>query len=427
MKILTTAVALETLGPNYRFPTSLFTDGNLEDEVLNGNLYIQGHGDPKFVTEQMWLLVNKLRNLPIRRITGNIIGDDSFFDNKKRVKTWIKNPGAQAYEAPLGALSFNFNTVQAYVSPGIKAGNKPKIIIEPDTEYITLDNQAKTLKPGKRNRLIVNRVEHNGFDEITVSGGITLSQARAQYFLNITDPTQYTLSVLKKYLAHAGIKFTGKIEQRRVPEGAMKLLTHDSEPLTLALQGLNKFSNNFVAEQILKTIGAEKYGQPGTTLKGLKAFKEYLIKLGYQQNQYQVLDGSGLSRQNRLSPQIIIDVLRHVKNDLGVYPEFVSALGVMGVDGNVKNRMRGVKSSERARVKTGTLNFVSALSGYFQSRDDETFAFSILMNSLKCSNGRIKKLQDQIIREGLKLRRIPTGSIITEKKEEKSSSSILAP
>ena len=81
--------------------------------------------------------------------------------------------------------------------------------------------------------------------------------------------------MLKKYLAHAGIKFTGKIEQRRVPEGAMKLLTHDSEPLTLALQGLNKFSNNFVAEQILKTIGAEKYGQPGTTLKGLKAFKEY--------------------------------------------------------------------------------------------------------------------------------------------------------
>ena len=99
---------------------------------------------------------------------------------------------------------------------------------------------------------------------------------------------------------------------------------------------------------------------------------------------------------------------------MGVYPEFVSALGVMGVDGNVKNRMRGVQSSERARVKTGTLNFVSSLSGYFQSQDDETFAFSILMNSLKCTNSRIKKLQDQIIREGLKLRRIPTGSVITE-------------
>jgi len=417
LKILTTAVALQTLGPNYRFPTGLYTDGTLKNGALDGNLYIKGYGDPKFVTEQMWLLVNELKNIPVRKITGNIIGDDSFFDDRKRVKTWIKNPGAQAYEAPLGALSFNFNTVQAFVSPGIKVGSKPEIIIEPDTDYFTLDNQAKTLKPGKRGRLIVNRLDRNGFDEITVSGGIRLNQPRAQYFLNITDPTQYTLSTLKTYLDHAGIQFHGTTEQGRVPETAMELFTHESEPLTLALQGLNKFSNNFVAEQIVKTIGAEKYGPPGTTLKGLKAFEEYLMALGYKQDQYKVVDGSGLSRQNRLSPQMIIDILRYVKNDLGVYPEFVSALGVMGVDGNVKNRMRGVKSPERARVKTGTLNFVSSLSGYFQSRDGETFAFSILMNSLKCSNGRVKKIQDQIIREGLRFRRIPTGSVIPEKQK----------
>ena len=424
LKILTTAVALQTLGPNYRFPTQLYTNGTLKDGVLDGDLYIKGYGDPKFVTEQMWLLVNELKNIPVLKINGNIIGDDSFFDDKKRVKTWIKNPGAQAYEAPLGALSFNFNTVHAYVTPAAKVGRKPMIIIDPDTDYITLDNQAKTLKSGKRSRLIVNRLDRNGFDEITVSGGIRLNQPRAQYFLNITDPTQYTLSTLKKYLEHADIQFHGKIEKGIVPESAMKLLIHKSEPLTLALQGLNKFSNNFVAEQILKTIGAEKYGPPGTTLKGLKVFEEYLTLLGYRHDQYKVHDGSGLSRQNRLSPQMIIDILRYVKNDLGVYPEFVSALGVMGVDGNVKNRMRGVKSSERARVKTGTLNFVSALSGYFQSRDGETFAFSILMNSLKCSNGRVKKIQDKIIREGLRFRRIPTGSVIPEKQRNVTSDSI---
>ena len=245
LKILTTAVALETLGPNYRFPTRLYTDGTLKGEVLDGNLYIKGYGDPKFVTEQMWLLVNKLKNLPVKKITGNIIGDDSFFDHQKRVKGWIKNPGAEAYEAPLGALSFNFNTVQADVSPGPRAGSRPKIVIEPDIEYITLNNQARTLKPGRRNRLIVNRVDRNGFDEITVSGGIRLDQARARYFLNITDPTQYTLSTLKKYLGHVGIEFQGEIEKAVVPETAIELLTHESEPLTLALQGLNKFSNNF--------------------------------------------------------------------------------------------------------------------------------------------------------------------------------------
>ncbi len=420
LKILTTAVALQTLGPNYRFTTRLFTDGNLKDGVLNGNLYIKGYGDPKFVTEQMWLLVNELKKLPLQNINGDIIGDDSFFDHQKRIKAWTKNPGAQAYEAPLGALSFNFNTVQVYVSPGPKVGSRPEIIIEPDTEYTTLSNQARTLKSGTRNRLIVNRLDRNGFDEITVTGGIELGQARAQYFLNITDPTQYTLSALKQYLGHAGIQFQGEMKKGLVPETAVELLTHESEPLMLALQGLNKFSNNFVAEQILKTIGAEKYGPPGTTLKGLQVIDDYLVGLGYSSEQYNVLDGSGLSRQNRLSPQLIIDILRHVHNDLGVYPEFVSALGVMGVDGNVKNRMRGVKSSGRARVKTGTLNFVSALSGYFQSRDGETFAFSILMNSLKCSNGRIKRLQDQIIKEGLNLQRISTGSIISEEQKNLS-------
>ena len=110
VKILTTAVALKYLGLNYRFYTRLFTDGVLENSTLKGKLYIKGSGGPKLVTEQLWLLVNELRNLPINKIEGNIIGDDSFFDNKKRLKTWVKNPGAEAYEAALGAVSFNFNT-----------------------------------------------------------------------------------------------------------------------------------------------------------------------------------------------------------------------------------------------------------------------------------------------------------------------------
>ena len=111
-KILTTAAALKFLGSNYRFATRIYTDGILENETLKGNLYIKGSGDPKLVTEQLWLIVNELRNLPVKRIEGNIIADDTFFDNQKRIKTWAKNPGAQAYEAPLGALSFNFNTVK---------------------------------------------------------------------------------------------------------------------------------------------------------------------------------------------------------------------------------------------------------------------------------------------------------------------------
>jgi serine-type D-Ala-D-Ala carboxypeptidase/endopeptidase (penicillin-binding protein 4) len=420
-KILTTATALKYLGSNYRFATRIYTDGILENETLKGNLYIKGSGDPKLVTEQLWLMVNELRNLPIKRIKGNIIADDSFFDDQKRIKTWIKNPGAQAYEAPLGALSFNFNTVKVYVSPGKKAGDQPVIVIEPENEYIKLENNAQTLRPGKRRRLIVNRVDKEDHDLITVSGGINLGQPRAQYFLNITDPTQYALNVFKSYIELSGITFDGQLQQGKVPHDAVELYKHEGEPLALALRGLNKFSNNFVAEQILKTIGGEHLGLPGSTQKGLRAFDEYMKQLGYAPGQYSIYDGSGLSRQNRLSPEIIVDILRNVKNDLSIYPEFVTALGVMGVDGNVKSRMRKVASSSKARVKTGTLNFVSALSGFFQSKEGELFAFSILMNDLKCSNRRVKKIQDQIIKKGLNFQRIPAGSVLTDDRKKRVS------
>ena len=418
-KVITTAVALKYLGPNYRFSTKIYTDGILENQVLKGNLYIKGSGDPKLVTEQLWLLVNGLRNLPLKQIKGNIIGDDSFFDKKKRIKTWIENPGAQAYEAPLGSLSFNFNTTKVYVSPGLKVGDQPEIVIEPANDYIKLENNAQTLKPGKRNRLIVNRVDKEDHDLITISGGINLGQPRAKYFLNITKPTEYTLNIFKSYIALAGIKLDGKLLKGKLPENALELYTHEGEPLALALRGLNKFSNNFIAEQILKTIGAERFGPPGSTKKGLSVFKEYMKQLGYESGQYKIFDGSGLSRQNRLSPMILVDILRNIKNDLSVYPEFVTALGVMGVDGNVKHRMRKVESSSKARVKTGTLNFISALSGFFESKDGELFAFSILMNDLKCSNGRAKKIQDQIIQKGLNFRRVPTGSILTDDRAQR--------
>ena len=156
-------------------------------------------------------------------------------------------------------------------------------------------------------------------------------------------------------------------------------------------------------------------------------FKEYLKELGIEPNKYVVFDGSGLSRQNRLSPKILVDILRNVKNDLTVYPEFIAALGIMGVDGNVKDRMRKVESPGKARVKTGTLNFVSTLSGFFESKEGELFAFSILMNDLKCSNGRAKKIQDQIIKKGLNFRRVPPGSIFMEDKTNSQQSEVSTP
>ena len=405
VKLLTTAMALKRLRPEYRFKTGLYATTPVGGETLRGDIFIKGFGDPNLVSEQMWLLVKELKNIPLRKVHGDIIADASFFDNNLRVKTWKKG-GVGAYNAPLGALSFNFNTVTVHIDPGEKPGDRPVVVVDPNIEFIRVDNRARTVSKSKRSRLIVNRIDRGGHNEITISGVVSVNHARETYYLNITRPAYYAASVFKEYLRQEGVEVTGKVRVGFVPEGAYEILSHSSMPLSLILRGLNKFSNNFVAEQILKTIGADIYGPPGTTLNGLRAMDEYMQSLKYKPEGFSILDGSGLSRQNRLSPDQIVSVFQDMYADLGVYPEFISALGVMGRDGNVLKRMNGHNSAERARVKTGTLNSVSALSGYFQSADGERFAFSILMNDLKCSNGQAKRLQDRIVREGLKFKRM---------------------
>ena len=413
LKLITTAVAVKYLGPDYRFYTRLYSTGHIEDNILHGDLYIKGFGDPKLVSEQMWLLSKELWNLPLRKVEGDIIADSHYFDSNRHIKSW-KSEGAEAYKAPLGALSFNFNTVTVHVMPGKKTGDKPIVVVDPDVDYIRVDNRARTVTKRGRGRLIVNRVERDTYNEITVSGVIAKNQARSRYYLNITDPTRYAASVFKLYLKQNGMEVTGTIKKGEISPEAELLVSHESEPLSLILRGLNKYSNNFVAEQILKTLAVKRFGPPGTTEDGLKIVEEYMASLGIEPGQYQIVDGSGLSRQNRLSPDQIVKVLGTMRSDLGVYPEFITALGVMGLDGNVKGRLNGIDEAQKVRVKTGTLHFVSSLSGYFQSMDGELFAFSILMNDLKCRNGRALEIQDRIIREGLHFRRGDSAEINEE-------------
>lgn len=405
VKLITSAVALKKFGPDYRFSTELHSAGKIENNVLYGDLYIKGFGDPKLVSEQMWLLANEFHNLPITRVEGNVIADDSFFDDERRLKTWKKNYGAQAYNAPLSALSFNFNTVTVFAIPAKTPGEKPIVVVDPESDYIRVTNQATTLPSGRKGQLIVNRLEHDDFNEITLTGGIAHGSARARYFLNITDPTNYTAKIFKSFLIRAGVDVKGEIKTGKVPENAKLLVQHDSEPLSLIIQGLNKHSNNFIAEQLLKTLGAEEFGAPGTTENGAKIAQKYLQSLGYDPNTYTLVDGSGLSRSNRLSPDQFIAILENMQKDWGIYPEYIASLAVMGLDGSAGKRLNGHPEAQRVRVKTGTLDLVSALSGYFQSQGGERFAFSMLMNDVRCSHREVLSIQDNVITEGLKFER----------------------
>ena len=404
-KLITTASALRYLGPDFQFPTELYTVGKIKDAILEGDLYLKGFGDPKLVTEQMWLLANQLKNLPVKKVGGNIIIDDSYFDSERRIKSWRQKSGPQAYNAPLGALSFNFNTVQTFIQPAAKVGEKPIVIVVPDTDYIKVSNKAETVDNGRRNELIVNRLSRTGFNQVTISGKIRKTAPRAKYFLNITDPPVYAGTVFKDYLNQTGVIVNGQVLTGKVPNESNRIVQHHSEPLSLIIRGLNKFSNNFTAEQLVKTLAAHKYGEPGTSGNGIKVLSEYLESLGFLSNDFKMADGSGLSHENRLTPEQIVAVLVDVYREQSIFPEYIASLAIMGVDGSTVDRLANNPKASRARVKTGTLDGVSALSGYLQSRDGERFAFSMLMNDLHCNVNTVLRIQDKLVGKALNFQR----------------------
>ena len=281
MKMFTSAMALKKVGPDYRFHTRLYTIGKIKGTVLTGDLYIKGFGDPSLVTEQMWILVNELKNLPITKIEGNIIADNSYFDGQGMLKTWTSYKGPEAYLAPMGALSFNFNTVTVYVEPGKSPGERPRVVVDPDIDYFRVRNKAVTTGSKRsRRKLIVNRLGRKSHDEILIKGRVPKNVARKRFFLNVTDPQKYTASAFKRFLHQAGVQVTGKVKRGLVPEGATLVVDHESPPLGEILRGLNKFSNNFIAEQILKTLAAQFMGEPGTTENGVLLLQDYMQELG---------------------------------------------------------------------------------------------------------------------------------------------------
>jgi D-alanyl-D-alanine carboxypeptidase/D-alanyl-D-alanine-endopeptidase (penicillin-binding protein 4) len=409
MKLITSAAALTRLKPNYKFKTTVSYDGTIDGNILNGNLYVKGYGDPKLVTEELLLIVREIRNSGIDEISGDIIADESFFDSERTGNGWnLNDDNSRAYNARIGALSLNFNTITVYVDSAESHRERPKVVTNPPTSFVEVINNAVTNRRRVGTTITVDRIEDGGGDKIIVKGEVTAGKKRMHYYRNISNPPLYTATVFKEFLEREGISIKGNIKIGIQPEGVEEFLDHESVPLSIIVRDLNKISNNFIAEQILKTMGAEIKGAPGTAEKGLSVIEEYLNEIGIQKGAYTIADGSGLSRFNRLTPSQIVKVLESMYDDFRFQSEYISSLSVMGIDGSLKERMNGSGSQEMVRGKTGTLDDVSAISGYAACvkcnscencslNRGEIFAFSIIMNDFRCNIGKVWDIQNQII------------------------------
>ncbi len=401
VKLFTAAAALARLGPDYRFATDFYARAEVREGVLAGDLYLKGYGDPLFVQEKMRDLVRRLALRGVRRIAGDLVADDTFFDRKKHGRGWRVGRSIRPYTAPHGALSLNFSLVSVLVAPGGRVGSRARVQLEPPSRAVRLAARAKTSRGG-RLRIHLGRKHEKGVDVVQVGGSIPSGAQMQAYRVPVTDPTAFTAGAVAAEFAREGIAFAGKIRRGRTPPDARLVVRNLSPPLAEVIRGLNKFSNNFVAEQILKTLGAEVYGAPGTAEKGLRAVREFSLSAGVPAAEFELADGSGLSRLNRASPRALVALLEATHNDFRLRPEFVASLAVFGVDGTLWKRRRAERAAHRVRMKTGLLNGVRTFSGYAAAGSGEILAFSLLINENAC---RPKSLSNALVRAMVSFRR----------------------
>ena len=395
LKLLVSAAALDLLGPAYTYKTNVSAPRQIGwDGIVRGDLVLRGAGDPTLSTSDLADLARQLKSAGLLKITGDILIAEGLFDAPSIGQGWAWDYLPYYYAAPAGALNLNRNTVEVYVSPGKSVGSAALVRTVPATNLLKVESTAVTDRSGSGKSLEVYR--KLGTNTITVSGSIAINAKPGDYeeLITVTEPGLYAGEVFKTQMVKQGITVVGGVKKGRTPEDAQLIATHSSPPLSEILALLNKPSDNLIAEVLLKTIGAAS-GRLGTTESGIAVEMQFLKKAGAETDAVRIVDGSGLSRLNNITAYGLLAVLEHMYHHKHgqVYLE---SLPIAGVDGTLRNRMKGTAAQGNVRAKSGYVTGASSLSGFVDTRSGKTLAFSILMNNHLCSNSKAKAIQNKI-------------------------------
>ncbi len=389
VKLYTAAAALARLGPEYRFETEFLVDPEFKDGKAK-TLYIRGRGDPTITTERLYGIVSELVHAGLKEVQ-DVVVDDSWFDAERSPPGFDQEYGDKAYLAPTGALSLNWNTVGVYLRPAEQAGGKATIEVEPPSDYFVIDGDVSTGTKTQRRFTVSSAVDKDRVrQKIEARGVVPVDKGTWSVWKKIDQPALYFGFTVKALLVQRGVKVKGRLRNGTVPFGQKMLHQAQSDTLDIVLKKLNKHSSNFVAEQLIKTLGAEGRGVPGSHPRGIDVVEDFLEReVGIARGSYVMKNGSGLNDANRFSAAQTNKLLAYMMDRFQVMPEYLSSVGIAGKDGTLKYRFEGSDAVGRLRAKTGTLETVSALSGYVQSVGGERFVFSIMVNDFPGRAGTV--------------------------------------
>ena len=368
LKLITSAAALKVLGPDYRFITKFY----LDKKDGGDSLWVKGFGDPSFVIERLEAAVENLIKAGMPAAIGDIFIDDTYFSEGDF-------PGRQkgstrSYNAMTNAVTLNHSSVTVEVLPSPKVGSPP--IVKLDAAGFVIENKATTVSKKFRTRIQIKRVFGKNGDTIKVSGRISAPSSGVKKFFNVQDPARHFGEALKAMLTGRGIAVAGEIKFGIVPSSARPFFDEKSPPLSEVIQNMNKLSNNFMAEQITKVLGATRFGSPGSTVKGMEVLGDYMKKLG--ENNFYIENGSGLSYKNKISAYGLFLVMRDMFGDSRLKNIYIDSLSITGEDGTLKKWDSKVLNGN-LKAKTGSLDGISSLAGFLSTGDD-TIIFAIMLN-----------------------------------------------
>lgn len=387
-KLFTTAAALALLGPEWRFRTVLAA------EEATGDLHVYGSGDPlisgrRHGGDPLALFrdaARRLKEAGLDRFRGRLVLHDGLLE-RVLPPGFEQQPQIEWWACEMSALSFNDNCVDVEVTAG-DVGEPPRVKMTPETSYVTLVNEAKTARDG--GTWGFSRVD--GSNRIVLRGKVPAGTRAFAKPVAIHDPARYFGTVLKETLEREGIPIEGDVVRSDAPraEGPARELLLAEHTLAEAVASTNRTSQNLHAELILRVLGAKVRGE-GTTAKGIEAVLDFL-KRDVGVADVELVNGSGLSRENRASAASVVAVLEHMRAHRHA-KAFLESLAVAGEEpGTLRDRMESVKG--RVRAKTGTISGVSALSGYAEAASGETFVFSVLVNGWR--DGSPKTFEDRL-------------------------------
>jgi D-alanyl-D-alanine carboxypeptidase/D-alanyl-D-alanine-endopeptidase (penicillin-binding protein 4) len=387
-KLITAAAALHDLHPDFTFQTLLASSAPVRSGALQGPLYLVGGGDPAFTSESLWVLVNEFRRTGIHVVDGDVVVDDSRFDDVRFTETRKSKRVDRAYDAPIGAMSFNWNSVNIYVRPG-KSGQACEVVLDPEAASRIMKIHNRTRTGGLANSIEVHR-ESDG--ALALSGSLPVGHKEVTVFKNITEPDLWSGENLVSFLKDRGIRVSGRVRRGIAPADASVLALYKSKPLAQIIADMAKYSNNFVAEMLIKNLAAEKGEKPATMITGIEQAKAYLRSLSPDFSTAQFVNGSGFTDDNRFSSRQLVSLLAAAQADFTMAPEYLAALPIAGRDGTLKKRMKKSPAEGEVRAKTGMLDDTIGLAGFaHRPGADAPIPFAFIYNS--SSNGSGKEEQ----------------------------------